>query len=81
MRDVDTVTVTERGQAVLPLAWRKAHGLDNGGPCDAKEVGDGKGSLLLTPRPQRKGAKGLLRFIQDQEVSFAPVERHTLPTR
>jgi hypothetical protein len=27
----------------------------------------------------RKGAKGLLAFLQEQEVSFEPVQRHTLP--
>lgn len=81
MQDLDTVTVSERGQAVLPRAWRKAHGLESGGPCDAREVGDGKGSLLLTPRPQRKGASGLLKMLREQEVALPKTERHTLPAR
>lgn len=81
MRELETVTVSERGQAVLPLGWRKAHGLAEGGPCDAREVGDGKGSLLLTPRPASKGVKGLLRFLLDQETALPQAERHTLPSR
>jgi AbrB family looped-hinge helix DNA binding protein len=77
-----TVTVTRKGQAVLPLKWRKAFGLQAGGPCDARELNDGKGSLLLTPRKQgRSGAGGLLEHLRAQTVSFPPVERHTLPTK
>jgi len=76
-----TLTVSDEGQAVLPLKWRKAHGLQAGGPCDAKEINDGKGSLLITPRASRRGAKGLLKFLLEQEASFRPVERHTLPAR
>ncbi len=81
MSDIMTVHVTERGQAVMPLDWRKAHGLAAGGPCDAREVNDGKGSLLITPRPKRKGAKGLLSFLEKQTVAFPPVKRHTLPSK
>ena len=80
MNTLTTVTVSRKGQAVLPLQWRKAFGLESGGPCDARELNDGKGSLLLTPRKQaRRGAKGLLAFLQEQTVSFPPVERHNLP--
>lgn len=79
MSDTLTVQVTARGQAVMPLGWRKAHGLEHGGPCDAREVNDGKGSLLITPRPKRKGAKGLADFMDKQSVAFKPVTRHTLP--
>ena len=82
MSTLTTVTVTPRGQAVLPLKWRKAFGLESGGPCDAREMNDGKGSLLLTPRPKaRRGAKGLLAHLRSQTVSFPPVERHTLPIK
>ena len=81
MSDTLTVAVSWKGQAVLPLEWRRAHGLSDGGPCDAREVNDGKGSLLITPRPARKGAKGLLNFLLDQEAAFAPTVRHTLPSK
>ena len=61
-------------------AWRKAFGLETGGPCDARVIDDGKGSLLLTPRPTaRRGTKGLLSHLRQQTVSFPTVERHTLP--
>jgi AbrB family looped-hinge helix DNA binding protein len=82
MDTLTTVTVTRKGQAVLPLKWRKAFGLEAGGPCDARELNDGKGSLLLTPRPKtRRGAKGLLAHLRRQTVSFPPIERHTLPSK
>jgi bifunctional DNA-binding transcriptional regulator/antitoxin component of YhaV-PrlF toxin-antitoxin module len=82
METLTTVTVTRRGQAVLPLKWRKAFGLETGGPCDARELNDGKGSLLLTPRKQaRRGARGLLAHLRHQTAVFPPVERHTLPTK
>jgi bifunctional DNA-binding transcriptional regulator/antitoxin component of YhaV-PrlF toxin-antitoxin module len=81
MSETMTVTVSWKGQAVLPLDWRKSHGLTEGGPCDAREVNDGKGSLLITPRPQRKGAKGLLAHLMSQEVAFPSVTRHTLPSK
>ena len=81
MSETMTVSVSWKGQAVLPLEWRKAHGLEDGGPCDAREIADGKGSLLITPRPKRHGAKGLLKFLKEQEVALPPVERHILPSK
>ena len=55
-------------------------GLESGGPCDARVLDDGKGSLLLTPRPSaRRGAKGLLAHLRRQKAAFPPVERHLLP--
>lgn len=82
MNDLTTVTVTRKGQAVLPVQWRKMFGLESGGPCDARVLDDGKGSLLLTPRPKaRRGAKGLLAHLRRQSASFPPVERHTLPSK
>lgn len=77
-----TVTVSRKGQALLPLKWRKAFGLADGGPCDARELNDGKGSLLLIPRPKkRRGAKGLLAHLRAQTVSLPPVRRHMLPSK
>lgn len=81
MVELTTVTVTRKGQAQLPLDWRREQGLEDGGPCDARPVNDGKGSLLLTPRPKRQGAKGLADFLLSVDVAFPPVERHTLPAK
>jgi len=80
MSELTTVTVSRKGQALLPLKWRKAFGLESGGPCGARELNDGKGSLLLIPRPKkRRGAKGLLAHLRKQTVSFPRTQRHALP--
>jgi bifunctional DNA-binding transcriptional regulator/antitoxin component of YhaV-PrlF toxin-antitoxin module len=82
MSELTTVTVSRKGQALLPLKWRKTFGLESGGPCDARELNDGKGSLLLIPRPKkRRGTKGLLAHLREQTVSLPPVRRHTLPSK
>ena len=71
-----TIIVSSKGQVTLPVDWRKSHGLDMGGECDAVAVGDG---LLIKPRPQRQGAVGLCDFLMKQEAALPRVERHTLP--
>jgi bifunctional DNA-binding transcriptional regulator/antitoxin component of YhaV-PrlF toxin-antitoxin module len=82
MSELTTVTVSRKGQALLPLKWRKTFGLESGGPCDARELNDGKGSLLLIPRPKkRRGAKGLLAHLRKQTVSLPPMRRHNLPSK
>ena len=82
MSELTTVTVSRKGQALLPLKWRKTFGLESGGPCDARELNDGKGSLLLIPRPKkRRGAKGLLAHLREQTVSLPPARRHNLPSK
>jgi hypothetical protein len=79
-RDLDTITITEKGQAQFPANWRKAAGLLHGGPCDVRVLNDGRQSLLITPRAQkRRGAAGLLAHLKNQNVAFPPVERHTMP--
>lgn len=51
-----------------------------GGPCDVRMLDDGRQSLLITPRNQkRRGAVGLLAHLQSQEAAFPKVERHTMP--
>ena len=80
MRDLKTLTVTEKGQAQLPASWRKQAGLIHGGACDLRFLDDGRHSLLITPRVQkRRGAAGLLAHLKSQEVAFPKVERHTMP--
>jgi bifunctional DNA-binding transcriptional regulator/antitoxin component of YhaV-PrlF toxin-antitoxin module len=80
MRDLDTITITAKGQAQLPATWRKQAGLLNGGPCDVRELNDGRHSLIITPRaPKRRGAVGLLAHLKKREFPFPKVERHILP--
>ena len=80
MRELDTITITEKGQAQFPAGWRKQAGLLHGGPCDVRVLNDGRQSLIITPRPQqRRGAKGLLAHLKRQALPFPKVERHPLP--
>lgn len=80
MKALRTLTITEKGQAQFPASWRKQAGLINGGPCDVRMLDDGRQSLLITPRPQkRRGAVGLLAHLESQEIAFPEVERHTMP--
>ncbi len=82
MKTLDTLTITEKGQAQFPANWRKQAGLMNGGPCDVRVLDDGRQSLLITPRPQkRRGAVGLLAHLEGQSVAFPKVERHIMPIR
>ena len=76
MNEATTIFVSSKGQVTLPVEWRREHGLDAGGRCDAIPVADG---LLLKPRSQRIGAIGLSDFLLEQEAALPPVERHTLP--
>ncbi len=80
MKTLKTLTITEKGQAQFPASWRKQAGLINGGPCDVRVLDDGRQSLLITPRPQkRRGAVGLLAHLEGQTVAFPKVKRHTMP--
>jgi bifunctional DNA-binding transcriptional regulator/antitoxin component of YhaV-PrlF toxin-antitoxin module len=80
MRDLETITITEKGQAQFPAGWRKLAGLAHGGPCDVRPLNDGRQSLIITPRAQkRRGAAGLLAHLKRQEMPFPKVERHHLP--
>jgi len=82
MRELQTLTITEKGQAQFPASWRKTAGLMHGGPCDVRLVNDGRQSLLITPRPRRRrGAVGLLKHLQNQPAAFPKVERHTMPAK
>jgi bifunctional DNA-binding transcriptional regulator/antitoxin component of YhaV-PrlF toxin-antitoxin module len=82
MKDLDTLTITGKGQAQFPASWRKKAGLMHGGPCDVRVLDDGRQSLLITPRPQkRRGAVDLLAHLQGQAVAFPKVERHTMPCK
>jgi bifunctional DNA-binding transcriptional regulator/antitoxin component of YhaV-PrlF toxin-antitoxin module len=80
MRELDTITITAKGQAQFPSGWRKQAGLLRGGPCDVRVLNDGRQSLIITPRvQQRRGAVGLLAHLKRREIPFPKVERHPLP--
>jgi len=82
MRHLDTITITEKGQATFPASWRRDVGLLHGGPCDVRILDDGRKSLLITPRVQkRRGAAGLLAHLKKQTVAFPLVERHVMPLK
>jgi bifunctional DNA-binding transcriptional regulator/antitoxin component of YhaV-PrlF toxin-antitoxin module len=82
MRDLDTITITKKGQAQFPARWRKQAGLMQGGPCDVRPLNDGRHSIIITPRAQkRRGARGLLQHLESFEVSIPAVERHTMPLK
>jgi bifunctional DNA-binding transcriptional regulator/antitoxin component of YhaV-PrlF toxin-antitoxin module len=44
---VTTMTLTRRRQTVFPLEWCRRVGLENGGPLNVFELGDG--ALLIRP--------------------------------
>jgi bifunctional DNA-binding transcriptional regulator/antitoxin component of YhaV-PrlF toxin-antitoxin module len=80
MKALDTLTITEKGQAQFPVSWRNQVGLMKGGHCEVRVLDDGRHSLLITPRPQkRRGAVGLLAHLEGQTIAFPKVERHTMP--
>jgi len=80
MRNLNPMTITEKGLAQFPAARRKLAGLRHGGLCDVHLVDDGRQSLLITPRCQeRRGAVGLLKHLQRQPAAYPKVERHTMP--
>lgn len=80
MKALGTLTITNKGQAQFPADWLKKAGLLHGGPCDVSMLDDGRLSLLITPRPQkRRGAVGLLAHLEGQTVAFPQVNRHAMP--
>ena len=82
MKPLDTLTITEKGQAQFPISWRKKAGLMQGGPCDIRVLDDGRQSLLITPRPlKRRGAVGLLAHLEEQTIAFPKVKRNTMPLK
>ena len=79
MGELGTITVTAKGQAQFPASWRKLAGLAQGGPCDVRPLNDGRQSLIITPRAQKRcGASGLLAHLKRQELPFPKIERHHL---
>ncbi len=82
MKTLDTITITEKGQAQFPASWRKLAGLIHGGPCDVRMIDDGRRSLIITPRIQkRRGAVGLLKHLESFTTPFPAVERHAMPSK
>jgi bifunctional DNA-binding transcriptional regulator/antitoxin component of YhaV-PrlF toxin-antitoxin module len=80
MKNYDVMTISRVGQSTFPKAWRKAAGLTAGGLVEVRFLKDGKQSLLLTPKPQKRtGATGLLAAMRSCPVDLPAVERHHLP--
>jgi bifunctional DNA-binding transcriptional regulator/antitoxin component of YhaV-PrlF toxin-antitoxin module len=82
MKDLDVITITSVGQSTLPKWWRDASGLSKGGLAEVRRAGDGRNSIILTPKPvSKRGAIGLLKqFGRVPRVVQAP-RRHRLPFR
>ena len=80
MKEIDTLTVSKVGQSTLPKWWRDASGLSSGGVVEVRPVRDGKNSIVLTPRSQkRRGAVGLLKQFSACPTLVAVPARHILP--
>ena len=80
MKDLDSMTVSKVGQSTLPKWWRDASGLMQGGVVEVRPMRDGKNSLVLTPKPnKRRGAVGLLRQFARCPKPLSPPTRHNLP--
>ena len=48
-----TLTISRKGQTLMPLDWRKRNALAQGGSCNAFDLGDG-GLLIVPVRPPGK---------------------------
>jgi AbrB family looped-hinge helix DNA binding protein len=80
MKDLDTMTVSKVGQSTLPKWWRDASGLSAGGVVEVRTVRDGKNSIILTPKVnRRRGAVGLFKLFSKCPAPISPAERHELP--
>lgn len=75
------MTVTKVGQGTLPKWWRDASGLTNGGIVEVRAVRDGRNSIMLTPKAERRGLNGkelLKQFARCPHPIVAP-QRTELP--
>lgn len=78
---MSTLRVSLAGRATLPIAWRRANGLISGGPVIVVEVGDGKGSLMLTPiRPEVPAGMGLGLALLAMPPGMPAIPKHVLPS-
>ena len=80
MKEFDTLTVSKVGQSTLPKWWREASGLTKGGVVEVRPMRDGKNSLVLTPRTEkRRGAVGLVKQFASCPAPIEIPERTILP--
>ena len=63
-----TLTVSSKGQTLMPLDWRKRNGLTHGGSCNAFDLDDG--ALLIVP--VRPPGKDQLRKLLDSVKPMKP---------
>jgi AbrB family looped-hinge helix DNA binding protein len=80
VKELDTMTVSQVGQSTLPKWWRDASGLSKGGVVEVRPMRDGKNSIILTPKPEkRRGAVGLVKQFSSCPAPIPLPERHVLP--
>lgn len=80
MKELDTLIVTKAGQSTLPKWWREAAGLMQGGVVEVRPVRDGKNSIVLTPKNEkRRGAVGLVKQFASCPARIQIPARTTLP--
>lgn len=80
MKELDTMTVSRVGQSTLPKWWREASGLLKGGVVEVRPMRDGKNSIVLTPKTQkRRGAVGLVKHFAACPTEISVPGRTTLP--
>lgn len=82
MKDLDIMTVSKVGQSTLPKWWRDASGLSAGGVVEVRPLRDGKNSIVLTPKVERRrGAVGLFKLFSRCPAPISAPKRHELPFR
>ncbi|MEW6306527.1 MAG: AbrB/MazE/SpoVT family DNA-binding domain-containing protein [Verrucomicrobiota bacterium] len=80
MKEVDVMSVTVKGQALLPKEWRERVGLKHGGAVRVVQLNDPDHSLLLTPlRKPKRTSRGLAKFLRSCPAELPVPERHILP--
>lgn len=82
MKRAATLEISSAGQATLPIAWRRRHGMLAGGPVTVLELDDGKGSLLLTPvKSKPPQGKGLGNLLLQMPPGMPDIPKHPLPSK
>jgi len=77
MKREGTITVTSKGQATLPIAWRRSAGLMDGGSAQFELVGADTLRLVAVPKPTRR--KGFGAFLLRIPPGLPKITKHYLP--
>lgn len=59
-----TLTISRKGQTLMPLDWRKHNALTGGGSCNAFYLDDGALLILPVKSPDKEQLKKLLASIK-----------------